>query len=151
MSALVLLEIYQPPKSAVDQVLDFMEGFLGPFVPLVLLLLASVALLGLGMAVRPAGRPKGGKRRMPPGWVQYKTTSVFTQDTVPAGLLKRHSTKRGAWGKVRVLEGQMRLRYLDSVAHDQSEAGECLGTGDSDGASRRHVCTVPTGLLPPPH
>lgn len=40
----------------------------------------------------------------------YRTTAVFDENTLPAGLRSAHSTKAGAWGVIRVLEG--RLRYV---------------------------------------
>lgn len=39
----------------------------------------------------------------------YKQTPVFTEDTVPGGLLRSHRTKDSVWGKIVVLEG--RLEY----------------------------------------
>ncbi|PKP94689.1 MAG: hypothetical protein CVT77_01350 [Alphaproteobacteria bacterium HGW-Alphaproteobacteria-16] len=43
----------------------------------------------------------------------YRSTPVFDQDTLPAALRGRHSTKAGVWGMVRVLEGKVRLTYFD--------------------------------------
>ena len=43
----------------------------------------------------------------------YKRTPDFTTDTVPAGLLHSHNTKEGVWGKIVVLEGQLRYRILE--------------------------------------
>ena len=43
----------------------------------------------------------------------YRSTPVFNQDTLPAALRARHSTKAGVWGVIRVLEGELRLTYLD--------------------------------------
>ena len=43
----------------------------------------------------------------------YRSTPVFDQDTLPAALRARHSTKAGVWGVVRVLEGELELTYLD--------------------------------------
>ncbi len=40
----------------------------------------------------------------------YKRTSEFAEHSVPAGLLNNHSTKRGVWGVIHVLAGQ--LRYV---------------------------------------
>lgn len=40
----------------------------------------------------------------------YKRTPVFTESTVPAGLLKDHHTKAGVWGVIEVEAG--RLRYV---------------------------------------
>lgn len=43
----------------------------------------------------------------------YRSTPVFDQDTLPAALRQRHATKAGVWGIVRVIEGKLRLTYLD--------------------------------------
>ncbi len=43
----------------------------------------------------------------------YHRTAIFTQDTVPAALLKAHSTKPGVWGLIHVLEGQLRYVIVD--------------------------------------
>jgi tellurite resistance-related uncharacterized protein len=43
----------------------------------------------------------------------YKTTSIFDETTLPAGLRREHRTKEGAWGIIRVLEGQLRLSFPD--------------------------------------
>ena len=42
---------------------------------------------------------------LPPGAQAYKRTPVFTQDTVPAGLLRDHVTREGTWALIHVLEG----------------------------------------------
>lgn len=45
-----------------------------------------------------------------PGHVQpYKKTPEFNEETVPAGLLRDHTTKEGVWGKIVLLSG--RLEY----------------------------------------
>jgi tellurite resistance-related uncharacterized protein len=43
----------------------------------------------------------------------YARTAEFTEATVPAGLLRAHTTKAGAWGLIRVLEGQLIYRITD--------------------------------------
>lgn len=43
----------------------------------------------------------------------YRSTPVFDQDTLPAALRARHNTKAGVWGVIRVLEGELRLTYLE--------------------------------------
>ena len=43
----------------------------------------------------------------------YKTTGAFDETTLPAALRREHRTKAGAWGIVRVLEGELRLRFHD--------------------------------------
>jgi len=43
----------------------------------------------------------------------YRRTEVFTEATVPAGLLKAHTTKEGAWALIHVLEGRLAYRVED--------------------------------------
>lgn len=43
----------------------------------------------------------------------YRSTAVFTETTLPAALRTKHSTKAGVWGIVRVIEGRVKLTYLD--------------------------------------
>ena len=43
----------------------------------------------------------------------YRRTPEFTETTVPAGLLKAHSTKDGTWGLIHVLEGRLAYRIID--------------------------------------
>lgn len=46
----------------------------------------------------------------------YKSTPVFNETTLPAGLRKEHRTKAGVWGVIRVLEGQVKYRVLEPVS-----------------------------------
>lgn len=50
---------------------------------------------------------------LPPGLTAYKRTDVFTEATVPKGILKAHSTKDGVWGLIHVLEGCLAYRIRD--------------------------------------
>ena len=43
----------------------------------------------------------------------YRSTPIFDQDTLPAALRRRHDTKEGVWGVIRVLEGELRLTLLE--------------------------------------
>ena len=43
----------------------------------------------------------------------YRTTPVFDDATLPAALRREHRTKEGAWGIVRILEGELRLMFPD--------------------------------------
>lgn len=43
----------------------------------------------------------------------YKRTPEFTEASVPAGLLKTHSTKEGVWSLVHVREGELIYRVTD--------------------------------------
>ena len=43
----------------------------------------------------------------------YKTTAVWTEDSLPAAIRAAHSTKAGTWGLLRALEGSARLVFED--------------------------------------
>jgi tellurite resistance-related uncharacterized protein len=46
----------------------------------------------------------------------YRSTPIFDATTLPAALRREHRTKAGVWGRVRVIEGRLKLTYLDSDA-----------------------------------
>lgn len=76
--------------------------------------------LQLGIAASRGELPPAGAapvrpsaKRLPPGLEAYNRTPVFTQATVPAGLLRAHSTKAGVWGRIVVLEGKLIYRITD--------------------------------------
>jgi len=52
-------------------------------------------------------------RSMPDDCNSYKKTPVFSESTVPQGLLNAHQTKAGTWGKIVVLEGELLYRILE--------------------------------------
>ena len=54
----------------------------------------------------------------------YKSTPVFDEATIPAGLRRDHSTKAGVWGLIRVLEGSLRVDY-------EGGAVRLLGEGEA--------------------
>ncbi len=60
----------------------------------------------------------------PQGLVAYKRTPEFTELSVPAGLLKSHSTKAGVWAKIHVLSGQLLFRDLLHGQDHLLETGE---------------------------
>lgn len=47
---------------------------------------------------------------LPGDFVAYRTTPVFTENSVPDGLRSTHTTKPGTWAKIVVLEGALRYR-----------------------------------------
>ena len=53
----------------------------------------------------------------------YKSTPVFDEVTLPAGLRREHRTKAGAWGVIRVLEGRLRYQVLDPSSEVILEPG----------------------------
>lgn len=54
------------------------------------------------------------QRSLPLG--PYKSTPVFDENTLPAGLRREHRTRPGVWGVIRVLDGRVRYRVLDPVS-----------------------------------
>lgn len=50
---------------------------------------------------------------LPAGLRAYRCTDVFTQDTVPKGLLKAHNTRDGVWALITVLEGELAYSVTD--------------------------------------
>lgn len=52
----------------------------------------------------------------------YKRTPTFTEDSVPAGLLRDHRTKEGVYGRICVEAGH--LRYTDADGERVLEAGD---------------------------
>ncbi|MFT7653960.1 MAG: tellurite resistance-related uncharacterized protein [Limisphaerales bacterium] len=48
----------------------------------------------------------------------YKKTAVFSEASVPGGLLKAHKTKTGTWGKIVILEGQLLYRILEPILEE---------------------------------
>ena len=48
-----------------------------------------------------------------PRLAPYKQTPVFDETSIPAGLLRRHTTKAGVWARIHVLEGELVFRILE--------------------------------------
>ena len=46
----------------------------------------------------------------------YRSTPVFDEISLPATLRSAHSLKAGTWGRICVIEGQLRLTYCDTHA-----------------------------------
>lgn len=52
-------------------------------------------------------------KQIPPDAVAYKRTREFSRGTIPKGLLRRHSTGPGVWGRIRVQSGELLYRILE--------------------------------------
>jgi tellurite methyltransferase len=50
---------------------------------------------------------------LPDNVTSYNKTPELTRATIPKGLLRRHLTKEGTWGKIIILEGRLRYRILE--------------------------------------
>ena len=59
----------------------------------------------------------------------YSSSPVFDENTLPAALRTRHSTKAGVWGHIRVLEGQLKFFSLEPK-------GETILTPDQSGVTQ---------------
>ncbi len=56
--------------------------------------------------------------QLPEGLTEYKRTAEFTTTTVPAGLLRHHTTKAGIWGRLHVVEGRVHYQPDGLPAQD---------------------------------
>ena len=52
-------------------------------------------------------------KNIPDSVVPYKKTPEFTEENIPAGLLKDHQTKQGVWGNIVILEGRLEYTILE--------------------------------------
>ena len=43
----------------------------------------------------------------------YKSTAIFTEDSVPAAIQRGHTTADGVWGRIQILEGSLLYRITD--------------------------------------
>jgi tellurite resistance-related uncharacterized protein len=59
-------------------------------------------------------------KELPGDVTPYKRTPNFTADTVPAGLLKDHSTAEGVWALIQVESGSIEYTIGDDEIHNLS-------------------------------
>ena len=60
---------------------------------------------------------------LPEGLAPYKRSAEFNETSVPAALLRHHSTKAGVWARVHVLEGRLRFRDAETGSERILEEG----------------------------
>jgi hypothetical protein len=100
---------------ATDRQLDLareMAGYISPrpgFTQHPLTIHAASQMIDL---VERAGR----FRAPPPAAVPDKRTPIFDGNSLPKGLRKKHRTKPGVWGVIRVLDGQLRYVVFEPVS-----------------------------------
>jgi len=67
------------------------------------------------------------KKRMPEKLIAYKRMPLWTKDTMPEAVQRKHNTKVGTWGKITVLKGKLKFVQLtedgEEVASHVFEAG----------------------------
>jgi len=72
--------------------------------------------------------PRCDRLEVPEDWQAYRTTPDFNATSVPAGLLKDHSTKAGVWGELHVLSGDVIYVLTDPIQKTlQLSAGQTAG------------------------
>ena len=59
------------------------------------------------------------RREIPEGHAAYKRTPQFSEDAIPAGLLRHHRTKPGVWGRIVVERGKLEFYEGDEQAPRQ--------------------------------
>lgn len=57
-------------------------------------------------------------KTFPEGLTHVRSTREFDEHTVPAGLLKRHTTRAGTWGRIVLFEGQVTYRILEPTVEE---------------------------------
>lgn len=57
-------------------------------------------------------------KTLPEGVAHYKSTPEFTESTIPAGLLRSHSTAADVWGRITILEGSLLYRELEPALEE---------------------------------
>lgn len=63
----------------------------------------------------------------PASFVPYKRTAEFDEVTVPAALRADHTTKRGVWASIVVLEGELRY-HVPSLGRTETLRVDAPGT-----------------------
>ena len=66
-------------------------------------------------------------KNLPNNIKEYKRTPSFTEDTVPKGLLRSHTTKAGTWGKIVIEEGKLLYRILEPKVEENELSPEKHG------------------------
>ena len=59
----------------------------------------------------------------------YRSTAIFDEVSLPKGLRRRHATKGGVWGVIRVLEGSLTFQRF-RFPHNALCAGQGYGLGN---------------------
>jgi len=52
-------------------------------------------------------------KTLPDNLISHKRTPDFDQDQIPSGILGRHTTAEGVWGKIVITEGSLIYRVLE--------------------------------------
>jgi tellurite resistance-related uncharacterized protein len=75
--------------------------------------MASASADGGGSGPTDHNAGGGATAELPPDLELVRTTSVFTESSVPAGLLATHRVASGVWGRLVVSSGAVLFRFED--------------------------------------
>jgi tellurite resistance protein tehB len=67
------------------------------------------------------------KKRMPEKLIAYKRMPLWTKDTMPEAVQRKHNTKVGTWGKITVLKG--RLKFVELTEDGEEVASHIFEAG----------------------
>ena len=63
-------------------------------------------------------------KALPKGLRAYSKTKVFDADTIPSALKCDHATKRGVWGLIHVITGELIYRITETGEERRLKPGE---------------------------
>jgi len=66
------------------------------------------------------------RAELPAGYEAYRRTSVFTEESIPDALRRRHRLKAGAWGVIHVVSGELEYVVEDTSTRRVVAAGELV-------------------------
>ena len=72
--------------------------------------------------------------------IAYKRMPIWTKDTMPEALQRKHNTKVGTWGKITVLKGQ--LRFIELTEEGEEIASTSLKQEQMQLSSIQHTDTL---------
>ena len=61
---------------------------------------------------------------MPEKLIAYKRMPLWTKDTMPEAVQRKHNTKVGTWGKITVLKGK--LKFVELTEDGEEVASHVL-------------------------
>src|SRR5688572_7957819 len=67
------------------------------------------------------------RKEIPAGYAPYRRTPVYDESTIPSGLLRDHSTRRGVWARIHVTQGSLDY-YVHAPFHSHERLSPmCIG------------------------
>lgn len=70
----------------------------------------------------------------------YRRTPLFDESSIPAGLLRRHTTKAGVWARIHVVEGELVFRLLEPTPSELRLSPSRIGEVEPEVPHEVAVC-----------